>query len=113
MFGLHSKADISKNLGQSEEVLSALLAATQGGGGGAASTSGAGGQVVVAATVKELIEQLPADFDVESVQLTYPVSYSQSMNQVGGEGAALGGWGGHEPGGGGAATEPWVPRAIL
>ncbi|GAX77074.1 hypothetical protein CEUSTIGMA_g4520.t1 [Chlamydomonas eustigma] len=81
VFGLHANADISKNLGQSMELLSSLLSAKQG-GGGAAVGSQAGSQAATAATVKDLIKRLPSDFDLESALDEYPVSYSQSMNQV-------------------------------
>jgi len=79
-FGLHANADISKDLHQTDQVLGALLATK--GGGGDAGGAGVAGQHAMVATAKELLEQLPTNFDVEATQERYPISYHQSMNQV-------------------------------
>eukprot|EP00983_Pelagomonas_calceolata_P102998 1158867-Pelagomonas_calceolata.AAC.31 len=50
-----------------------------GGGGGA----GEGSNSSVAAVVADILARLPADFDLEVAQQKFPVSYHQSMNQVG------------------------------
>eukprot|EP00955_Chlamydomonas_euryale_P033747 349632-Chlamydomonas_euryale.AAC.5 len=62
------------------QVLGALLATK--GGGGDAGGAGVAGQHAMVATAKELLEQLPTNFDVEATQERYPISYHQSMNQV-------------------------------
>lgn len=50
-----------------------------GGGGG----EGGGGGMVGAGAVADLLARLPPSFDTGAAQDKYPVSYSQSMNQVG------------------------------
>ena len=78
VFGLHANADINLNLGQADVFLASLSASRQQGGAG----SGGGGATALAATVKELLSRLPADFDVDAVAVKFPVSFSQSTNQV-------------------------------
>jgi dynein heavy chain len=63
------------------ELLSSLLSAKQG-GGGATVGSQAGSQDATGATVADLIKRLPPDYDLEAALDKYPVSYTQSMNQV-------------------------------
>lgn len=85
-FGLHSNADITKDLAQTDAMLASLLLAGGGGGaagGGACGDGGGGGEAaVVRAMVTDILGKLPEQFDVEKAQARYPVRYEESMNQV-------------------------------
>ncbi|CAG9466170.1 unnamed protein product [Pedinophyceae sp. YPF-701] len=76
-FGLHENADITKDLQATDEMLSMLLVAGGGTGGGEG-----GQEATVAAMVKDILERLPPDFDIEKANHKYPVRYEESMNQV-------------------------------
>lgn len=43
-----------------------------------------GEEEVVAGIARDILSKLPANFDVEKVQMRFPVAYEQSLNQVGG-----------------------------
>jgi len=78
-FGLHENADITKDLQATGLMLTTLLSTGGGSGGG----EGAGQQEeTVARMVRETLERLPDDFDIEKAQHKYPVLYEESMNQV-------------------------------
>lgn len=79
VFGLHANADITKDLNQTEEMLTSLIATGGASGGGGNDAHQA---ATVAGIVQDILKQLPPDFDIEATQTKYPVSYSQSMNQV-------------------------------
>jgi hypothetical protein len=79
-FGLHDNADISKDLAQTDIVLSSLLlcgGSASGGGGGAG-----GLESRVATMVADISARLPPQFDIEKAQMKFPVRYDESMNQV-------------------------------
>jgi len=76
-FGLHDNADITKDLKQTQLLTDTLLKTAGGAGGG-----GGGQDALVAKVTKEILEQLPADFDIEKVQNKFPVRYDESMNTV-------------------------------
>jgi dynein heavy chain len=59
-FGLHANADITKDLKQTE-----LLAQTLIMTGGGASGGGGGQEALVAKITKEILEKLPANYDIE------------------------------------------------
>ena len=76
-FGLHSNADITKDLGQTA-LLTETLIKTSG-----ASSGGAGGvEALVAKITADVLARLPANFDIEAVQRKFPVKYEESMNTV-------------------------------
>ena len=75
-FGLHSNADITKDLGQTA-LLTETLIKTGGERGG-----GGGKEQLVANITKDILEKLPANFDIEAVQRKFPVLYEESMNTV-------------------------------
>jgi dynein heavy chain len=77
VFGLHANADISKDLNQTDEMINKLIATSGGATGGSGSDVGG-----ISGTVDEMLSRLPSVFDIEVVSQKYPVSYSQSMNQV-------------------------------
>ncbi|KAG6557710.1 hypothetical protein Mapa_000475 [Marchantia paleacea] len=82
-FGLHSNADITKDMNGTTLILSSLLltsadAVSTGGGGAGGGGAGEG----VAAVVKDILKSLPPNFDIEASELKYPVLYEESMNTV-------------------------------
>ena len=76
-FGLHDNADITKDLNHTALLTETLIKTGGGSGGG-----GGGQEQLVAKMVKECLERLPANFDIEAVQRKFPVRYEQSMNTV-------------------------------
>lgn len=83
-FGLHSNADISKDLAQTAAMTASLLLTTggSGGGGDGGGDSAAAADARVGALAADILAQLPEAFDVERAQAKYPVKYEESMNQV-------------------------------
>eukprot|EP00955_Chlamydomonas_euryale_P074874 362156-Chlamydomonas_euryale.AAC.29 len=81
-FGLDDNADITKDLQQTASMLETLVLAGGGVGGGGGGGGGGSSEEVVGHMVSDMLEKLPANFDVEKVQLKYPVQYDQSLNQV-------------------------------
>jgi dynein heavy chain len=78
-FGLHPNADIAKDMNDTQLMLNSLLVIDSGGGG--TSKKGGGTEVdAVGAVVRDILARLPANFDIEAVQLKYPVLYEESMN---------------------------------
>jgi len=80
IFGLHENANITKGNQETMGLLNgALLTQTQlKAGGGGADTSGS----KVIEIAKDILNKLPADFDMEYVMKNYPVEYMNSMNTV-------------------------------
>jgi len=79
-FGLHANADIAKDQSDTATLFASLLAAggaARGGGGGSSDV-----ELRVAATVAQCMAALPPNFDLEAVQLRFPVRYEESMNTV-------------------------------
>lgn len=78
-FGLHANADISKDQNDTAQLFGSLLSlgGSQGDGGSAGNMEDR-----VAAVVRECMAKLPLNFDVEMVQLKFPVLYEESMNTV-------------------------------
>uniref|UniRef100_A0A674AUS2 Dynein axonemal heavy chain 12 n=1 Tax=Salmo trutta TaxID=8032 RepID=A0A674AUS2_SALTR len=79
VFGMHENVDISKDLQQTKQLFDSLLL-TQGGGakGGASS----GGDNTLFDIANDILTKLPANFDIETALLKYPVLYEESMNTV-------------------------------
>ncbi|KAL2622254.1 hypothetical protein R1flu_002459 [Riccia fluitans] len=82
-FGLHPNADITKDMNSTVLILNSLLltsadAVGAGSGGGGGNRPGQG----VAAVVKDILQTLPPNFDIEACELKYPVLYEESMNTV-------------------------------
>ncbi|XP_046404632.1 dynein axonemal heavy chain 3 [Ischnura elegans] len=79
VYGLHENADISKDINETRELLhGVLLTQTQISSGVAGVDSG---KLVIEIAV-DILEKLPALFDLEAVAEKYPVLYSNSMNTV-------------------------------
>jgi dynein heavy chain, axonemal len=76
-FGLHANADIAKDASATTAFLAALLRA-----GGVATGGGGGAEAHATAAITASMQQLPADFDVESAARKYPYLYEEAMNTV-------------------------------
>ena len=80
VFGLHDNADITKDLNDTNQMISTLIT-TMGETGGGGGDSG-GQEQVVRAMCDDILNRLPPNFDIEKVQKAFPVLYEQSLNQV-------------------------------
>lgn len=82
-FGLHANAAITKDINDTQLMLSSLLAMSGGGGaGGGSAAEAAAVEARVAGLIQECLEKLPAPFNLEAVGAKFPVSYGQSLNTV-------------------------------
>jgi dynein heavy chain len=82
-FGLHANAAITKDINDTQLMLSSLLAMSGGGGaGGGAAAEAAAVEARVAGLIQECLEKLPASFNLEAVGAKFPVSYGQSLSTV-------------------------------
>ncbi|CAD7701708.1 unnamed protein product [Ostreobium quekettii] len=78
-FGLHENADITKDQNETARIFSSLISLGGSGGGG---SGGAGTEDRVGMAVRECLQRLPPNYDIEAVQRKYPVRYDDSMNTV-------------------------------
>ena len=69
VFGLHENADISKDAGETSQLLSSLILTGSRSGGGASSSE----EEVVKSIVDDTLKRLPQDFDMELAQTKFPV----------------------------------------
>jgi dynein heavy chain, axonemal len=88
IFGLHENADITKDERDARFLLDATLT-TQPRDAPAATASAVGSKdaqkdpkTAVKALAADVLQRLPALFDVEAIQTRYPIDYAQSMNTV-------------------------------
>jgi len=81
-FGLHDNADITKDLKDTDGMLVALISTGGASGAGGGAEGGSGPEAIAARLVADILERLPADFDLEKASNKYPVRYEESMNQV-------------------------------
>ncbi|KAF3707583.1 Dynein heavy chain 3, axonemal Axonemal beta dynein heavy chain 3 [Channa argus] len=78
VFGLHSNADITKDIQETNQLLDGvLLTLPRQAGGGAKSP-----QELVEELAEDILSKLPEDFDIQMVNDKYPVMYEESMNTV-------------------------------
>ncbi|WIA31960.1 hypothetical protein OEZ86_002815 [Tetradesmus obliquus] len=81
IFGLHENADITCQQAETYALLGTLLGLqprSSSGGGGAGSSQ----EAVVGRMAQDILDKLPAPFDVEAIGAAYPTSYGESMNTV-------------------------------
>ncbi|WIA11828.1 hypothetical protein OEZ85_011917 [Tetradesmus obliquus] len=81
IFGLHENADITCQQAETYALLGTLLGLqprSSSGGGGAGSSQ----EAVVGRIAQDILDKLPAPFDVEAIGAAYPTSYGESMNTV-------------------------------
>ena len=78
VFGLHTNADITKDLNETGLLLDSLMSCqSQGGDSKTASID-----EVLTKVCQAILSDFPKPFDVEGVTLKYPVKYEESMNTV-------------------------------
>ena len=76
-YGLHANADISKDLNDTKLLFNTLIIV-----GGSSSSGDDGQEDMVSDLCKNVLENLPPNFDIEAATLKFPVKYEESMNQV-------------------------------
>jgi len=79
VFGLHSNADIVASLNETEGALDTLVSLQPSGGG---ASGGKSREDIIGETAKDIATRLPPLFDIEAIQMDYPVLYNESMNTV-------------------------------
>lgn len=80
VFGLNDNADITKDLGEVDLMLSTVLVTQSSSGGG-----GGGGQSkdeLISDMCKDILSKLPPNFDMELAAKRYPVMYTECLNTV-------------------------------
>lgn len=75
-FGLHDNADITKDLKETNELLSSMLLTQSRESGG----SGATMEDVVGQVAEDILARLPHNFDIDAAARKYPQDYMNSMN---------------------------------
>lgn len=78
IFGFHANAAITKNLNETNEMLSQVLSTQQDAGGGADEDQDAR----INNLADKILEDIPKPFDLEKAQEKFPVNYHESMNSV-------------------------------
>jgi dynein heavy chain, axonemal len=81
-FGLHENANISRAQQDTQALFTKVLLTETG-----VSSSGGGGgnsdkDTVTKGIAMDILEKLPAEFDIEYAQLKYPVTWNESLNTV-------------------------------
>ena len=89
VFGMHANANITCELNETDAALDILvLLQPQDSGSSSKKKGGDGGpkpktrDEIVAETATSILARLPPAFDVEAIQMAYPVVYNESMNTV-------------------------------
>jgi len=78
LFGLHENANTTTAIKESQAMFETLLALQPR----TSSTGGLSRDATIATLARDIEAQLPPNFDIESAQRKYPVSYKDSMNTV-------------------------------
>merc|ERR1719188_2643913 len=78
VFGFHENANLTKEMGETYNMMrELLLTAAQGG-----SSAGAGPDEVVGDIARDVLARLPKAWNLQKVQEVYPTMYEESMNTV-------------------------------
>lgn len=82
VYGLHANSGITRDLQTTKTLMDSMILilgseVTSGGSGGAQSAD-----EELLHTVKKIVEDMPANMDVEGAKKKYPVDYNESMNTV-------------------------------
>lgn len=78
IFGFHANAAITKNLNETDAILTAVLLTQSQAGGGSISDQDA----IVNAVADNILKEVPNPYNVREAEKKYPVMYEQSMNTV-------------------------------
>ena len=78
IFGLHENANITYAIQESNRTCNTIVLLQSGGGGG----GGGGDDGAVDTMCEQMLERLPADFDMEKIEGKYPIIYEESLNTV-------------------------------
>ncbi|TPX35722.1 hypothetical protein SmJEL517_g02025 [Synchytrium microbalum] len=80
VFGIHDNGDIARQLAETRLLFDSVLVTQEqsSGGGGGGKTS----DEILEEVAADILNRVPAGFDVEAAQRKYPVSYNESMNTV-------------------------------
>lgn len=85
IFGFHDNADITKDMTQTERLLTSMLLAapsTRESTGGETAKKGPSPDETLMNIAMDIQSRLPINFDIEAAQGKYPVTYLESMNTV-------------------------------
>jgi len=77
VFGLHENANISKDNNDTNNLFNSILSTEKGSGGSSGSQDD-----TISHVATDILQKMPAEFDMEEAQLKYPVTWSESMNTV-------------------------------
>lgn len=75
---MHENAAITKEIGETNDTLGAILSTMQSSGGGGSSNQ----DEIMTNLANSVLDDIPDIYDVRAAELAFPVSYSQSMNTV-------------------------------
>lgn len=78
VFGFHENANLTKEMGETYTMMLELLSTAASGGGGGGVTP----DDIVGEVANDVLDRLPAEWNLEKVQEKYPTMYEESMNTV-------------------------------
>lgn len=81
-FGMHENADISKDLNETNALISSIILTQGRSGGGGGGGGGKSQDEVTGEITAGILASLIPDFDVAAIKKLYPVKYEESMNTV-------------------------------
>lgn len=79
VYGLHPNAGITRDTDNSEQLFRSTLAVFGFGGG---STANSALDDDFAQSIRDVLERLPLNYDIEACYIKYPIDYHESMNTV-------------------------------
>lgn len=75
---MHDNAAITKEIGETNDTLGAILSTMQASGSGGSTNS----DEIMTNLANSILNEVPDLYDVKTAEKNYPVSYEQSMNTV-------------------------------
>jgi len=75
---MHENAAITKEIGETNDTLGAILSTMQSSGGGGNSNV----DEIMTNLANSMLDDIPDTYDVRAAELAYPVAYNESMNTV-------------------------------
>ncbi|KAJ8614221.1 hypothetical protein CTAYLR_001133 [Chrysophaeum taylorii] len=79
IFGFHENANITKDAKETNTLFATILLTEGGGSSGGASSNA---DDAITSTATEILNKVPAEFDIEAARVKYPVRRDESMNTV-------------------------------